>query len=190
MIALLPVARAALDPWLIFFALMALFVSLWAAHSVDPEREDALPQAPVLAQFGSILALAAAIAAGLTQSGPAALLPLASFLGLAAAVRFFARRLSLPGVAWLTVQFGGIGVAWAWACLFVAEMRLTAPADAFAFAGLTISLGIAMLGSIEGIAREAIRTHEHWHLPMRAPQREHGPARPRQDRRVSIPLPC
>ena len=132
---------------------MSFFVSLWAAHSVDPEREIAQPPLHGLARFAAILAAAAALAAGLTGTGLEVLAPLAAFIALASAIRLFARRLSLPGVAWLTVQFGGFVVAWGWACLFLLEMRLSAPAETFAVAGMTLSLGIALLGCTERIAR-------------------------------------
>ena len=83
---------------------MSFFVSLWAAHSVDPEREIAQPPLHGLARFAAILAAAAALAAGLTGTGLEVLAPLAAFVALAGTIRLFARRLSLPGVAWLTVQ--------------------------------------------------------------------------------------
>ena len=179
-------ARASFDPWLILFAVMALTVSLWAAWAVDPVRKKHLPRRQAMREFAMVMLIGGGIAAALAGSVWAVLPPLACFLGIAAIFRLFARRLSMPGVAWLTVEFGGLSVGWAWACLFLGEIELPAPLRMILLGGMTASLGIALLGCIERIAREAVLTHEHWQVPRRAPL---GQVR-KCEYPVSIHLPC
>ncbi len=179
-------ARLAFDPWLILFAVMALTVSLWAAYAVDPVRKKQLPRRRAVREFALVVLAGGGAASLLAGSISAILPPLACFLAIATVFRVFAWRLSLPGVAWLTVEFGGLTVGWAWASLFLAEIALPTPLRIFLLAGMTLSLGIALLGCIERIAREAVLTHERWQVPRRAAAQHDR----RCEYRVSIHLPC
>ncbi len=179
-------ARADFDPWLILFAVMALAVSLWAAYAVDPARRRRLPKRQALREFAVVTLFGFGLSVVLAGNVLAVIPPLACFLGIATAIRLFTRRLSMPGVAWLTLEFGGLSVGWIWACLLLTEMDLPGGLRAFMLAGMTLSLGVALLGCIERIAREAVLTHERWQTPRLAPVRR----RHTRDYRVSIHLPC
>ncbi len=165
---------------------MALVVSLWAAHAVDPEERIRRTPRQAVMEFATLLPFGVALAALLAGDVWAVIPPLLAFLGIACVIRHFARRLSLPGVAWLTVEFGGFSVAWVWACVFMTELNMPGPLGIFMIVGMTLSLGAALLGCIERIAREAVLTHERWQLPRHAP----APTLPGRERRVSIHLAC
>ncbi len=179
--------RADIDPWLLFFAIMALVVSGWTAwrgsHRSNAGPQDTPTKAGefVLVTIGGLAAAAIAWGEILPM-----LAPVAVYLLLAGFIRLESRRLSAQGVAWLTVEFGALCVGWFWTCLLIAELELPYGLAAFALVGVTLGLGIGLLGCIERIAREALVTHEQWQLPTRAPKGE-PPSRPH---RVSFHLAC
>jgi cellulose synthase/poly-beta-1,6-N-acetylglucosamine synthase-like glycosyltransferase len=114
------------------------------------------------------------------------LIPFALFVALSIGLALSARKLSMPGAAWLAISFLGLVVGWLWSCLFINEFELPRIFEAAALLGLTLTLAVSFLASIERIAREAVLTHGDWSAPTRAPVRGSAFYRPK----VSIHLPC
>lgn len=187
-------ARADLDPWLIHCAAMALLIALWAAR---PILAGVLPGA-WRQRFDAegTIALAAVSAAGLglaallTGSIAAVLPPFLFLLAAMLLIRRLAWRLTAPGAAWLTIEFVAVLVGWFWTCLFIHEAELPYAGEVLALCGITAGLGLALLGRIERIAREAMLTHEWRQLPVSAPVSAGTGRRPMRPYRISIHLPC
>lgn len=177
--------RADLDPFVLFAALMALVASLWISHEVKASHllRDSRLNGPV----GFALAAAiAAMLAGAWVGFERVLLPLAAFFGLAAIARIAFRNFSTSGIAWLTVDFFGLFVGWAWSNLFVLETGLPNAIKTLALLGLAMVQLLLVARSLEKIAREAVLTHARWREPIKAVADETGDYRPK----VSIHLPC
>lgn len=179
-------ARAAFDSWLIYCAVMALMVALWAAHSFFPAVWRKRLTADATVELTIVSAISLAIAAVLAGSTMAVLPPFLFVLAATLLIRRLAWRLTAPGAAWLTIEFVALLVGWFWTCLFIDEAGLPYGVEAMTLGGLTAGLGLALLARIERIAREAVLTHEWWQLPVSAPA-DRIPALPY---RVSIHLPC
>ena len=176
-------SRTDLDPWVLFIAITALLASLWTASAVrGMHRTSAAASAfSGLLLVGLLGAALTALYTGIS----AVIVPLLLFLGLATAICFSA-RLSMSGVAWLTVDFLGLVIGWLWGLLFLNDLGLPFWVEALAMIGLTLTLAITILGSIERIAREAVFTHGRWRRPIAAPETQDREYRPR----VSVQLPC
>lgn len=175
--------RTDIDPWVLFIAITALLIALWTSRAVR-SAYDIRPTSPL--GLLVVAALGGAITAAITGFS-AVMPPFLLFLAVAGCIWISARHLSMPGVAWMTVDFLGIAIAWLWGCLFINELFLPWSVEALALFGLTITLAVSILGAMERIAREAIFTHDRWRLPFSAPTgRLLGPDQPK----VSIQLPC
>jgi cellulose synthase/poly-beta-1,6-N-acetylglucosamine synthase-like glycosyltransferase len=175
--------RADLDPWVLCIAVTAFVVALWISRSVLSTHKNR----PVgLGELVAVAGVSAAVSALLAGSLLAILIPLGLFLALAIMLVLAAPRLSMPGAAWLSITFLGLVIGWLWSCLFINDFDLPRPVEAAALIGLTLTLAVSFLGSIERIAREAVLTHGNWNEPIRAPLRGARFYRPK----VSIHLPC
>ena len=174
--------RAELDPWALFIAITALLTAVWTAHSVR-SAHDVQP-----ARFAELplLALLAAVIGSAVFGAAEMLAPLAAFLGLSGALFALARNLSVPGIAWLSVSFLGVGVGWLWSCLFLAGLALPYGLKALALIGTCATLAMTVVSNAERIAREAVLTHHRWRRPTRAPIA----ARAYFEPRISVHLPC
>lgn len=179
-------ARADFDSWLVFCAVTALAVALWAAGSLFPAKWK-LP-APVdgTIELATVSAAGLLVSALLAGSLSAVLPPFVFFLALASLIRRLAWRLSPQGAAWLAIEFLALATAWFWTCLLIDEAELPYWVELFALLGITAGLCLSLFGRIERIAREAVLTHKWWQLPVSAPL----PPRPLSHFRVSIHLPC
>ncbi len=177
--------RADLDPWVLFIAVTALVAALWIARAVP-----GMHRARQVAQPYDGLFFAGFAGAGVTAIvyGPSTpVVPLLLYGALATLIHRKGRHLSMSGVAWLTIDFLGLVFGWFWSLLFINDLALPRALEAVAMIGLTLTLAVSILGSVERIAREAVFTHQHWRRPIRAPEGgEAGDYRPR----VSIQLPC
>jgi cellulose synthase/poly-beta-1,6-N-acetylglucosamine synthase-like glycosyltransferase len=175
--------RADLDPWVLFIAVTAFVVALWISRSVpSTHRTRQVVLGELLLVSGVAAAFTALIWGGL---GPI-LIPLALFVALSFTLALSARHLSVPGAAWLSISFLGLVIGWLWSCLFINDFELPRTFEALALIGLTLTLAVSFLASIERIAREAVLTHGDWSEPTRAPVRGSDAYRPK----VSIHLPC
>lgn len=179
-------SRALLDAPLVFLALVGLLSSILMMRAVAAPHHIARP----VSEEGLELAGASAVALLLAMAfaGPSRPLFLAvvGFLLLAALLRYHVRRLSMPGILWMSAQIMGAGVSVLWAALFIVEAGLPEAVEVIALAGLAASsvlLGVALIGRI---AREAVLTHERWRLPASAP----APFSARRSYKVSLHLPC
>ena len=176
--------RADLDPWVLFVAFTALLVSLWTARSVSQAHSlrniaHAYPGMVLVAVAGAVFT------AALTDT-QGALVPFLLFSLVCAGIAWSARHLSTAGAAWLGIDFLGLVIGWIWSLLFINDLDLPPALEAPSMIGLTLTLAISILGSVERIAREAVFTHGRWRRPTRALEAEAGDYRPR----VSIQLPC
>jgi cellulose synthase/poly-beta-1,6-N-acetylglucosamine synthase-like glycosyltransferase len=164
---------------------MALGIALWAARPFFPGKWQRAITAEGTIELVLIAAFGLAAGALLIGSLAPVLAPFLFFLAATLLMRQAAWRLTAPGAAWLTIQFLALGVGWFWTCLFIDEANLPYWVEVFALLGLTAGLGIALLGVVERIAREAVLTHEWWQLPVAPANRS-----PRHPYRVSIHLCC
>lgn len=185
------ITRQSLDSSLIFLALMALFAALLTARAVRaPHRMNRPDSEEALELFGSVGAayLSSVLLSGyFTEQLPV----VAIFVGLAALVRNAVRRLSMPGILWLTVQPLVLLLSTLWLVLAIREAPLPGWIESVALAGVALSLGAFALTFAEQLAREAVLTHEQWHRPIVAPPAETA-ERPHagRARKVSLQLPC
>lgn len=183
-------ARADFDPWLVHCAVMALLIALWAARPffsrILPGAWKQRPDAEETIELAAVSAVGLGLSALLAGGIAAVLPPFLFVLSAILLIRRLAWRLTAPGAAWLTIEFVALLVGWFWTCLFIHEAALPYAGEVLALCGITAGLGLALLGRIERIAREAMLTHEWWQLPVSA-RSDHGPMRPY---RVSIHLPC
>ena len=176
--------RADLDPWVLFVAFAALLISLWTARSVS----EAHSTRTISHAYPAVLlvAVAAAVFTSMLTDPQGALVPFVLFSLICAAIAWSARHLSIAGAAWLGIDFLGLVIGWIWSLLFINDLDLPATLEALSMFGLTLTLAISILGSVERIAREAVFTHGRWRRPTRALDPAAGDYRPR----VSIQLPC
>jgi len=175
--------RADLDPWVLFISVTAFVAALWISRSVLSTHRT---RPAALGGLLVVSGLSAAISALLWGSLGPILLPLALFVALSFTLALSARHLSVPGAAWLAISFFGLVIGWLWSCLFINDFDLPRTFEALALLGLTLTLAVSFLASIERIAREAVLTHGGWRAPTRAPLRGSDAFRPK----VSIHLPC
>ncbi|MGD9810574.1 MAG: glycosyltransferase [Sphingobium sp.] len=179
-------ARASFDSSMVFLALVALFSALLATRAVSAPHRIARPASDEVVEFFG--AWTAALAGSILLTGLfAEQLPVAALvLVVAAALRYWSDRLSMPGILWLTVQPIALVVSATWAYLFVSEAGLPIWVEGLALAGIASSLIGFGLGFAERFAREAVMTHEQWRRPTEAPY-----ALETRDRyKVSLQLPC
>lgn len=176
--------RSDLDPWMLFIAMTALLASLWTAGAVPGLRRTTRSVHDywaILVMAGIALALSSVLV-----RGEALIVPFLLFLAVAGGI-YFAGRLNVTGVAWLAIDFLGIAVGWVWGLLFLNDLALPFALEAISMFGLTLTLAMGMLGSVERVAREAVMTHGRWRQPTHAPgEVVTGSYLPR----VSVQLPC
>ncbi len=176
--------RTDIDPWVLFIAVTALLIALWTSHAVKSAYDNRVTPPWGLLVVGALGAGITGAVMGLNAVLP----PFMLFIGVSGGIWLTARHLSTPGVAWMTVDFLGIAIAWLWGCLFIRELSLPFEVQLVALLGVSITLAVSILGAMERIAREAIFTHDRWRLPFTAP------AAPRlsvgDQPKVSIQLPC
>jgi cellulose synthase/poly-beta-1,6-N-acetylglucosamine synthase-like glycosyltransferase len=178
--------RAALDPSMIFLASAALIVALLTVRAVvAPHRIDRPPSQDAIELFGS--AAAALLVSSLLTGEFVSLLPILDvFLATAAVMRYFANRLSMPGVLWVTVQPLALLTSALWACLFIAESHLPGWLQASGMIAILLSVATFGVAFVERFVREAVLTHELWRQPIAAL----APTRASQELAVSVHLPC
>ena len=178
--------RAALDPSMIFLASASLIVALLTLRAVvAPHRIERPPSRDAIELFGS--GAAAFLISYLLTGQFVALLPiLGLFLATVAVVRYYAHRLSMPGVLWVTVQPLAVATSALWTSLFIAEGNF--PVWIQTSGAIAISLGVVTfcVGFAERFVRDAVLTHELWRQPIAALE----PARASQELAVSLHLPC
>jgi hypothetical protein len=176
---------AGLDAALLFLALLAFLAALLAARDVTAPHELRVAPLDGVPDLLGATGLAAAGAMALSPE-PMRVLPVAALaLLVAVLLRQFARRLSMAGVIWLSVEFLSLpfALAWSWRFLDAAPGWTRPPLIAgFAVGGLAM-----LLGRIERIAREAVVTHAQWRRPTAAPS---APSRHAARPKVSIHLCC
>ncbi len=175
--------RADLDPWVLFIAVTALVVALWISRSVPSTHQNRHADVGQLLLVSSVSASVSAMIWGALQP---ILIPLGLFVALTITLALSARKLSMPGAAWLSISFLGLATGWMWSCLFINEFELPRAFEAAALIGLTLTLAVSFLASVERIAREAVLTHGAWSEPTRAPVKGSPFYRPK----VSLHLPC
>lgn len=201
---------------MLFLGLLTFLVAIWSAWRRDADEAPAavggwitlkgglriggyLPRN--IAELSGLIALAYGIAGAVTGEFYTLLIPLGAFLLALSLRQTMGWRLSLPGMAWLSVEALALAVSWWWLCLLVNEAPLSFWNEAALYLAVTAALALGYLGWIERIAREASLTHSHWRLPNRAPLPGERPARrwrgaqahagsETYDPRVSVHLPC
>ncbi|GGD69503.1 glycosyltransferase [Croceicoccus mobilis] len=207
-------ARADFDPWMLFLGLLTFCVAVWSAYRRDTIAGDQqlggwinlkgdmriggyLPRNII--ELSIITALAFGVTAAVFGEVRTLLVPLGAFLLALSLRQTMGWRLTLPGMAWLSVEALAVAVSWWWLCLLINEIDLPFWNEAALYLAATIAMGIGYLGWIERIAREASLTHQHWRLPNRAPQPGEQPLRSHRrvaaheepfEPRVSVHLPC
>ncbi|MAF30413.1 MAG: hypothetical protein CL820_16125 [Croceicoccus sp.] len=209
--------RADFDPWMLFLGLLTFLIAIWSAwrreeHAVPVQLGGwitlkgglriggYLPRN--IAELSLLTALAYLVAGAATGQFYTLLIPLGAFMLALSLRQTMGWRLSLPGMAWLSVEALAIAVSWWWLCLLVNEAPLPLWNEAALYLAITAALALGYLGWIERIAREASLTHSHWRLPNRAPQPGERPERHWRsvarayastkvyEPRVSVHLPC
>lgn len=178
--------RESLDSSMIFLSMLALLAALLTARAVRAPHRIDRPDSQEAAELFGTVGLAFLASVLLTGSVGEQLPMVALFVGLAALVRYGVRRLSMPGVLWLTVQPLMLLLSTLWLGLFVAEAGLPGWAALPAWAGIAVSVAAFGLTFAEQLAREAVLTHECWHRPTEAP----APFAGQRAYKVSVQLPC
>ena len=178
--------RSAFDPSLYFIAAMGLIASFMAYRAVvAPHRFQRFSHDDALELFGSVTA-AVFISTWLGGRLVDMLPVVAAFLLTAPALRYFSKRLSMPGVLRVTAEFLGLWVGVIWSGLFILEAGFPSVIQTLLFVGLAFGVAFMLCGFAERIARNAIFTHEFWQQPTFAPQSLPASSQ----RRVSLHLPC
>lgn len=179
-------SRALLDSSMIFLAVMALISALLALRAVPvPHRIVRSSSDEMNEIFGATLAAVAIttlLTGHLVDLVPIALL----FLNIAALLRYYVKRLSMPGVLWITTQPLMMVISSFWAVLFLYEAQLPFWVEGLGFVALGFALIVWVLGFMERLARESILTHEKWARPITPPLSD-GKDR---HHKVSLQLPC
>lgn len=182
---MLDLTRMSFDSSLIFLAVMALFSAILAERAIVTPHRQARPQSIELRELLGTTG-AAFLASVLLTNQIGNQLPVAILcFGLAATVRVFSNRLSMPGILWLTVEGLAVPFSMLWAYLFVIEAGLPVWVEGLALAGLVMILLLFGLGFAERLARDALLTHERWRLPV-----DPSAATPDHQLKVSVHLPC
>lgn len=179
-------SRALLDSSMVFLAVMALVSALLALRAVPSPHHIARPVSDEMIEIFGASAVTVLVTAMLTGHLFDQALILVLFLNLAALIRYYVNRLSMPGVLWMAVQPLMLLVSTLWMGLFLNEAGLPAWAEGLGYIGLGFAMIVWALGFMERFARESILTHEQWSRPI-MPPRPDG-----EDRayKVSLQLPC
>jgi len=201
---------------MLFLGLLTFLIAIWSAWRRDadgaPETVGGwinlkgnlriggyLPRN--IAELLALTAFAYVVAGAVTGQFYTLLVPLGAFLLALSLRQTMGWRLSLPGMAWLSVEALALAVSWWWLCLLVNDAPLPLWNEAALYIAITVALALGYLGWIERIAREASLTHSHWRLPNRAPRDGERPVAHRAagralsasdpfEPRVSVHLPC
>lgn len=178
-------SRSSFDSSMVFLALMALIASLLMVRAVAAPHKIARPQSEEMLEIfgasGAALLLTALLTGHLVDQLPVFVL----FLNIAAAMRYYVDRLSMPGVLWMTVQPLAMLISGFWGSAAIIEAQLPVWVQGLGFAGLGSALIFFGLDFAERFARESVLTHEQWRRPIMPPPR--GDAR---EYKVSLHLPC
>lgn len=179
-------SRSSLDSSLVFLAVMALVAALLAVRAVTVPHKMARPQSEEMLEIfgasGAAVLMTVLLTGHLVDQLPIFVL----FLNLAAGMRYYVNRLSMPGVLWMTVQPLAMLVSGLWVSLGIAEAQLPFWVQGLGFAGLGSALIFFGLDFAERFARESVLTHEQWRRPIAPPARSAaGP-----EYKVSLHLPC
>ena len=162
--------RADFDPWMLFLGLLTFLIAIWSAwrreeHAVPVQLGGwitlkgglriggYLPRN--IAELSLLTALAYLVAGAATGQFYTLLIPLGAFMLALSLRQTMGWRLSLPGMAWLSVEALAIAVSWWWLCLLVNEAPLPLWNEAALYLAITAALALGYLGWIERIAREA-----------------------------------
>jgi len=179
-------SRSFLDSSMVFLAVMACIAALLAVRAVTVPHRMARPESQEMGEiFGASIA-AVALTALLTGHLVDQLLIFVLFLNMAAVMRYYVNRLSMPGILWMTVQPLAMLVSAVWASLFIVEAGLPTWVEAMAFAGLASAVIVFALDFAERFARESVLTHEQWRRPIAPPK----PGAAKREFKVSLHLPC
>lgn len=178
--------RSSLDSSMVFLAVMALFAALLTARAVRAPHLIQRPDSQEVLELFGASATALLASALLTGTFVDQLPVLALFLSVAAVIRYYVHRLSMPGILWLTVQPIALLVSALWGYLFVIEANFPVWVEGLATASIAFSVVMFAIGFAERFAREAVLTHEQWRHPIAAPAPFSGDA----PHKVSIHLPC
>lgn len=185
-VALVALSRADLDSSLVFIAFFALLAALLTLRALRAPHRIERP----VSQEGVELMSAsggALLATWLVTGELLTVLPIFLLcMNAAAATRYLVDRLSMPGILWLTSIGAGALVTTGWSTLFILENTLPGPLEIIALAGLGLSMPFLVASQVASFAREAVLTHERWHLPFSPP----SPVRSRKQLKVSLQLPC
>lgn len=182
----MPFMRESLDSSMVFLAVQALLAALLTARAVRTSHHIARPDSQEATELFGTTALAYIASAVLTGAFAEQMPVVALFVGLAALMRYTVRRLSMPGVLWLTVQPLMLAISTLWLIRFVAEAGLPGWIETLAYAGVALSVAAFGLTFAEQLAREAVLTHEEWQRPIAAPR----PFAGKRSYKVSVQLPC
>ncbi|TNE38394.1 MAG: glycosyltransferase [Sphingomonadales bacterium] len=188
-------SRSSFDSSMAFLAVMALLAALLAVRAVPAPHKMARPQSEEMLEIfgasGAALLLTALLTGHVVDQLPIFVL----FLNVAAILRYYVNRLSMPGVLWMTVQPLAMLVSGVWVSLGIVEAQLPFWVEGLAFAGLGSALLFFALDFAERFAREAVLTHEQWRRPIAPPLI--ASSRPaaeamadRHEYKVSLHLPC
>jgi len=171
---------------MVFLAVMALVTALLTVRAVAAPHKMARPQSEEMLEIfgasGAALLLTALLTGHLVDQLPVFVL----FLNLAAAMRYYVDRLSMPGILWMTVQPLAVLVSGLWVLAALVEAHLPFWVQGLGFAGLVSALIFFGLDFAERFARESVLTHEQWRRPIMPPVRAKGA----REYRVSLHLPC
>ncbi len=179
-------SRAFLDSSMVFLAVMAFIAALLMVRAVTVPHRMARPDSQEMIEIFGASAAAVALTALLTGHLVDQLLICVLFLNMAAVMRFYVNRLSMPGILWMTVQPLAMLVSTVWGTLFIMEAGLPRWVEGLAFAGLASLVIVFALDFAERFARESVLTHEQWRRPIAPPKPVGGP----RHYKVSVQLPC
>ncbi len=179
-------SRSFLDSSMVFLAVMACIAALLAVRAVTVPHRMARPDSQEMVEiFGASIA-AVALTALMTGHLVDQLLIFVLFLNVAAVMRYYVNRLSMPGILWMTVQPLAMLVSAVWTSLFLIEASLPFWMEVLGFLGLACVVVVFALDFAERFARESVLTHEQWRRPIAPPRLVGGP----RHYKVSVQLPC
>ncbi|MGE4429519.1 MAG: glycosyltransferase family 2 protein [Sphingobium sp.] len=179
-------SREFLDSSLVFLAVMAFIAALLAVRAVTVPHRMARPDSQEMMEIFGASGAAVLVTALLTGHLVDQLLIFVLFLNVAAVMRYYVNRLSMPGILWMTVQPLAMLVSTLWASLFIIEAKVDIWVQVLGFAGLASAVIVYVLDFAERFARESVLTHEQWRRPIAPPKVAGG----MRDYKVSLHLPC
>src|ERR1044072_6330302 len=131
-------SRSDLDPSMMFLVSASLIAALLTVRAVvAPHKIGRPPSEEIVEMFGATAA-AFVLSARLPHIFVALLPILALFLSVAAVMRYYLHRLSMPGILWVTVQPLALLVSTLWAYCFIVESGFPGWMHAFALAGIAV----------------------------------------------------